>query len=177
MLTKSHIVDLLRTNDRAVARALVVLTERQTRDERASETTRHLNGEGFRPCHARMGTSMANFFKRNGYLSPKQIAYWRAKDKTGKMRIEIYAGQLLAVAEAKAAVVKPVAPAAAAPNPHVGQDIGNLSEERLALCERFSSTTDPAERNEIERRIDLVDKAINAWIETEMERRAALEGL
>jgi hypothetical protein len=98
MLTKSHIVQLLRNNDQAIIRALVVLTERQTLDERASENTKYLNGKGFRPCHARMGTSMANFYRRNKYLSPKQIAYWRALQKDGKMRIEIYAGQLLEVA-------------------------------------------------------------------------------
>lgn len=98
MLTKGHIVQLLKTNDKAVIRALIVLTERQTLDEQASENTKYLNGKGFRPCHARMGTSMANFFNRNKYLSPKQIAYWRAPQKDGKMRIEIYAGQLLEVA-------------------------------------------------------------------------------
>jgi len=38
---------------------------------------------------------MAKFYKRTGYLSPKQINYWRVKDKSGKSRIGIYAGQLL----------------------------------------------------------------------------------
>lgn len=98
MLTKDNIVQLLKNNDKAIIRALIVLTERQTLDERASENTKYLNGKGFRPCHARMGTSMANFYGRNKYLSPKQIAYWRALQKDGKMRIEIYAGQLLEVA-------------------------------------------------------------------------------
>jgi hypothetical protein len=28
-------------------------------------------------------------------LSPKQVAYWRVRDKSGNMRIGIYAGQLL----------------------------------------------------------------------------------
>ena len=41
---------------------------------------------------------MANFFKRNSYLSEKQISYWRSLQKNGQMRIEIYAGQLLEVA-------------------------------------------------------------------------------
>jgi hypothetical protein len=100
-LTKEHIIDLLRTNDKAICRALVVLNERQTADEQSQEMTRHHNNKGFRPCHARMGTSMANFFTRNGYLSPKQIAYWRKETPTGKMRIEIYAGQLLEIAKEK----------------------------------------------------------------------------
>ncbi len=103
MLNKEHIVNLLKTNDRAVARALLVLNERQTQDEQVSENTRHLNGMGFRPCHARMGTSMAKQLLRNGTLSPKQLAYWRVTDRTGTMRIAVYATQLLKVAEAKQA--------------------------------------------------------------------------
>lgn len=101
-VTKAAIIEMLKTDDRAVARALVVLNERQTADEQASEDTRYRNGRGFRPCHARMGTSMAKFFTARGYLTPKQIAYFRKPDASGKMRIEIYAGQLLEVAEAKA---------------------------------------------------------------------------
>lgn len=101
-LTGTDIVKLLETNDKAVARALVVLYERQTEDEKASENTRHHNNRGFRPCHARMGTSMAKFYLRNGYLSPKQVAYWRKQGKEG-MRISIYWRQLLDAAHRKAA--------------------------------------------------------------------------
>lgn len=100
-LTGSDIVALLRNNDKAVARALIVLKDRQTEDEQRSETTRHLNGRGFRPCHAKMGVSMAKFYERNGYLSPKQLAYWRKEGKEG-MRIAIYWRQLLEAAKLKA---------------------------------------------------------------------------
>ena len=103
MVTKAEIVALLKTNDKAVARALVVLNERQTQDEQAEEHTRYLNGRGFRPCHARMGTSMAKWYLSKGFLSPKQVAYWRKPMKDGKAKIEIYAGQLLEVAQAKQA--------------------------------------------------------------------------
>lgn len=103
MTNRNEIIELLRTNDKAVARALVVLTERQTADEQRSENTKYDNGRGFRPCHARMGTSMSKFFKARGYLTEKQIAYWRVPQKDGKMRIEIYAGQLLDIAQRKAA--------------------------------------------------------------------------
>lgn len=106
MTSRTEIVNLLKNNDRAVARALVVLTERQTADEQVSENTKYHNNRGFRPCHARMGTSMAKFFKARGYLSPKQVAYWRKPMAGGKMRIEIYAGQLLEIAKAKAAAKK-----------------------------------------------------------------------
>ena len=97
--TVESIRNLLATNDKAVARALLALNARQTADEQITEHTRHDNGKGFRPCHARMGTSMAKFYERNGYLSPKQIAYWRKPDRTGTPRIAIYARQLLAVAQ------------------------------------------------------------------------------
>lgn len=100
-LTGTDIVNMLRTNDRAVCRALVVLFERQTEDEKTSENTRHHNNRGFRPCHARMGTSMAKFYMRNGYLTPKQLAYWRHEGKEG-MRISIYWRQLLDAAHRKA---------------------------------------------------------------------------
>lgn len=101
-MNKQDIIDLLRTNDKAIARALLVLNERQTADEQVTEDTKYRNGQGFRPCHARMGSSMAKFYARTGYLSPRQVAYWRQPQKDGKMRIGIYAGQLLEIAESKA---------------------------------------------------------------------------
>ena len=102
MVTKAEVIQLLICNDKAVARALVALHRRQTTDERSAEVTKYANGMGFRPCHARMGSSMAEFYLRNNYLTPKQVAYWRARMKDGKMRIEIYAGQLVEVAKMKA---------------------------------------------------------------------------
>lgn len=109
MLNKDTLVKLLATNDRAVARALVVLNEHQTRDEQVQENTKYLNGEGFRPCHARMGTSMAQFYLRRGFLTAKQVAYWRKPMADGNMRIGIYWKQLALAAEAKAKAVVPVA--------------------------------------------------------------------
>ena len=100
-LDKASIVALLESNDRAIGRALLVLRANQTADEQVSETVRHLNGKGFRPCHARMGTSMANFFEKYGRLSEKQIAYWRKRDAAGNMRIGIYWRQLIDAAKAK----------------------------------------------------------------------------
>lgn len=102
-----HTVDsirvLLATNDRAIGRALIVLRNRQTADEQSSEQTKYRNGRGFRPAHARMGVSMANFFERRGELTERQVSYWRTQMRDGKSRIEIYARQLLEEAEARAA--------------------------------------------------------------------------
>lgn len=97
---KDKIVKLLGSNDKAIGRALVRIAERQTQDERRDETVKYKNGRGFRPCHARMGTSMAKFFEKRGYLTEKQARYWRVTDKKGNMRIGIYASQLLKVMEA-----------------------------------------------------------------------------
>lgn len=93
--TKEKIIDLLKNNKAAVARALVRINANQTSDEQTSESTKYHNKKGFRPCHARMGTSMAQQYARTGYLSDKQINYWRVTDKKGNMRIGIYANQLL----------------------------------------------------------------------------------
>jgi len=102
-MDKAAILHLLETDKRAVARALLVLNERQTHDEQMSQNTRYLNGRGFRPCHARRGTSMAQFFRQRGYLTDSQIEYWRQRDRTGAMRIGIYWAQLLEEAELKKA--------------------------------------------------------------------------
>lgn len=99
--TIESIKNLLATNDKAVGRALMVLSARQTEDERSQETTKYLNGRGFRPSHARMGVSMAKYFERNGFLTEKQINYWRTPTNCGKSRIEIYSRQLLEEANLK----------------------------------------------------------------------------
>jgi hypothetical protein len=101
-MNKDTIANLLKTNNKAVARAVVVLNERQTAAEQASEFTINNNGVGFTPADAAMGTSMAKFFLRNGYLSPKQLEYWRKPNVRGVPRICKYAGQLLDIAITKA---------------------------------------------------------------------------
>jgi hypothetical protein len=100
-LTKEAIVALLEKNDVAVCRALLVLNRNQTADEQAAQHVKYRNGMGFRPAHARIGTSMAQQFAARGTLSPKQIAYWRARDVKGNMRIGIYWKQLIEAAKAK----------------------------------------------------------------------------
>lgn len=100
-LTADMIREKLLTDDRWLARALVALNERQTWDERRDETTRYHNEQGFRPMHAKRGTSMARFYQQRGYLTPRQTAFWRTATASGKTRIEIYATQLLKIAKEK----------------------------------------------------------------------------
>jgi hypothetical protein len=161
MLTKDSILHMLQTDKRAVARALVVLHARQTNDEQAQEGTRYLNGRGFRPCHARMGSSMAKYFQRTGMLTDKQIAYWRATDKSGAMRIGIYWGQLLEEAElkSKAKQVQPVA-TIPAPLPEPERDLGNDMERRMVLEEQYDEGVDNGDNGlctRIKQEIDELD--------------------
>lgn len=113
-MNKENIVELLLNNDRALYRALVVLNERQTAEERSSESTIHNNNRGFSAAHAKRGTSMAKFYLRTGFLTPKQKAWWRAPVR-GVPRIGMYAGQLLEEAAAKAARRQASIPGLAAP--------------------------------------------------------------
>lgn len=107
-LTRKNIENLLMTNDKAVIRALFALNDRQTRDEQASEATKYHNNQGFKPCDARRGTSMVKFYKDRGFLTGKQINYWRkVLPGTGKPRICSYAMQLIKVAKEKAALNEP----------------------------------------------------------------------
>lgn len=130
MTTKADIVALLARNDKAIARALVVLNERQTATEQAQGETRNLNGQGFTPADAHMGTSMAVQVEKGRTLSVKQLAYWRKPNVRGVPRIAKYAGQLLEIANAKAAVMqKKMEP--------VG-DVGNMAEEMMVLQEQYA---------------------------------------
>lgn len=101
LLNRETINVLLLQNDKALIRAILIVNQNQTVDEKLSGATRHHNGCGFRPVHAKIGTSMANFYVRRGYLTDKQIAYWRKLDRKGMTRIGIYWRQLKEAAEDK----------------------------------------------------------------------------
>lgn len=101
MVTKAQIVALLTTNDKAVGRALMALHNRQTASEQIDQSTSNLNGRGFTPADAHMGSSMAVFYSARGYLTEKQLSYWRKPNAKGVPRICKYAGQLLEVAKEK----------------------------------------------------------------------------
>lgn len=178
-MNKQDIVELLKKNDKAIARAIVALNARQTDSEQAIEETRYRNGQGFRPCHARMGTSMANFYQRRGYLTHKQIAYWRIQDKTGKMRIEIYANQLLQIAAAKAAQPKPVIPTGPAKaNPFANYDVGNLMEQKLALEEQYGDLLESDDEKlygSVKEQLDLINAAIKQQVEQDERAMQRME--
>ena len=138
MTTKQEIVDLLVRNPKAVARALVVLNERQTSTEQSAESTISHNGIGFTPADARMGTSMAQFYTKRGYLSDKQVAYWLKPNVRGVPRICKYAGQLLEISLQKKALTERVAEKTSfaqkeAEREKISMEIGNMVEDLMVL--------------------------------------------
>ena len=101
MHTKTSILNLLNTNDKAIARALVALNKHQTMSEKQDMATEERNGVGFTPADAHMGTSMADFYSKNGFLTAKQLAYWKQPNAKGVSRIGKYAAQLARIANSK----------------------------------------------------------------------------
>ena len=93
-LTKESIAHLLRTNDLAVERAMVVLYERQTHDERASSTTSHDNKRGFTCAHASKGSYYARWVKSGRHLTGYHL------ERARKIALH-YTGQLLDAARQK----------------------------------------------------------------------------
>jgi hypothetical protein len=89
--TRTEIETLINTNDRAVERAMVAIWERQTRDEQATETTRHHNGIGFSGWTAKSGTYFANWVRSGRSLTGKHLA------KARKIALH-HAGQLTRLA-------------------------------------------------------------------------------
>ena len=84
--TKEDVQELIRSNDAAVARAILALYARQTADEQRAETTRHHNGVGFNGRDAAFLSSVAKALPRwNNHMTPRQLAaarkmlpkYWR----------------------------------------------------------------------------------------------------
>jgi len=78
---QAWIQKLLDTNDLAVCRALVVIFERQTADEKASDATHDLNSIGFSGVDAEICSSFAKQYISRGSLSEKQMVIARKKMK------------------------------------------------------------------------------------------------
>lgn len=93
---------------KAVGRALVVLTNLQTKDERKQLRSKYHNKVGFNSVDARIGMDNASFFRVHGYLMVEQVEYWRKPDKHGNVRICKYIEQLLRHAREQAGYEEPV---------------------------------------------------------------------
>lgn len=92
--TKDSIRALIASNDRAVERAMIVLFDRQTQDEKQVEATRHHNNRGFNHGDAKKGTYYARWVLSGRKLTGHHL------DRARRMAHR-YAGQLAEVANSK----------------------------------------------------------------------------
>ena len=69
MITQTELLKGLEVNSKWVERAMVVLYERQTADEKATSSTRVHNKRGFASCDARSGTYMARWVLKGKSLN------------------------------------------------------------------------------------------------------------
>ena len=92
--TRESIRALLQRSDKAVERAMVVLHERQTCDEKAASVTRHTNQRGFSAAHAHRGSYYARWVNGGRHLTGHHL--------TSAREIALhYVGQLLDAAQRK----------------------------------------------------------------------------
>ena len=89
--TTNEIKEILNKYDDQVGKALVKLYDRQTAEEKADHETKENNGIGFNGADAPILTSFAEFYKKAGFLTAKQLVVARKK-------IMKYAGQLTKIA-------------------------------------------------------------------------------
>ena len=85
--TIEEIRELLKESDKAVARAILAIYNRQTEDEKIVKETSASNGVGYNGVDANFMSSLAQFYQSKGFLSVGQLKY-------GRKKIMKYAGQL-----------------------------------------------------------------------------------
>lgn len=93
--TEKDIDALLQRSDAAVFRAVVVLYDRQTEDERATDQTTHRNGVGFNGVDARLLSYYARWIKANGRLTGRHV-------EKARRAVRKYRAQLLDAIAARA---------------------------------------------------------------------------
>ena len=77
--TEDEIKILIQENDKVLYGALNKLYNEQTADEQADKSTKVHNGVGFNGVDAPILSSMAEFLKKTGFLTPKQKTLARKK--------------------------------------------------------------------------------------------------
>lgn len=92
--TEEEIKYLIQVNDKVLYGALTMLYECQTADEKVSGETVEHNGVGFNGVDAPFLSSVAEFLKKNEFLTPKQ------KEKVRKALVK-YNKQLTRLANQK----------------------------------------------------------------------------
>lgn len=89
--TKEEIAAKLATDDKWLIRGMLAIYERQTEDEKCSETTKEQNGVGFNGIDATIMSDFVKQWNTAGWLSTRQKALIRKK-------MAKYAGQLTRIA-------------------------------------------------------------------------------
>lgn len=107
---KATIAAKLLTEPAWVEKAILVLYDRQTSDEQATQETGHNNAQGFTSADARRMSFVAEFLK-----SGKHLTREKALGTYGR-KLQKYAGQLARIAMAKQAQAT-VTPPVQAPRP------------------------------------------------------------
>lgn len=94
-MTKTQIVALLASNNRAVERALVALYHRQTVDEQRTSTTKESNGVGFNARDAEYATYLARWVLSGRHLTGSHL-------ERGRRIATFYARQLAEMSQTRA---------------------------------------------------------------------------
>ena len=107
IVTKSYIENYLDThtveqNMHFIGRALVVLFNRQTEEEKSASDTRVDNGIGFTGADGHSGCITAKYYLKHRTLQEWQLDKWLKKNVRGTRRISKYWRQLNEEAERKA---------------------------------------------------------------------------
>lgn len=104
--TKEKINELLLSNPKACERALVVLYNRQTNDEKNAEATIERNGVGFGAYDAEFMSSLARRVLGGRGLTPNMLRVLRKQNKSGICKLAHYHRQLIDEIERKAGEAK-----------------------------------------------------------------------
>jgi hypothetical protein len=97
---KASVVASLTSDDRAVARAITILFERQTADERAEEDTKHDNSLGVRANHGHRVAYYGKWLASGRTLSGIHL------DRARKLALTYAGSQLFELAALKAGLVR-----------------------------------------------------------------------
>jgi hypothetical protein len=92
---QARLEKLLETSDIAVMRALQVLYDRQTAQEKSGGVTINKNAQGFTAFDADIFSSFVRWIRAGHALSARQLAVCRKRNAYGIMRLGKYYRQLL----------------------------------------------------------------------------------
>lgn len=91
---KEKIKELLETRDDAVVRGMLRIYDLQTDSEKSIMDTVENNGVGFNGVDGYILSSFVEFYKKTGFITPKQM-------KLARKKMLKYSGQLLKIIEKK----------------------------------------------------------------------------